>query len=80
MTKMNEGVFKSDDFFKQNLDKVYKTHQGSYSFMPKLRQPESLNLTEMITLGTLKPSYGSGVVKKMLHAPTLKLYTVKVYY
>jgi len=35
-----------------------------------------LKLEEMITLGVLKSSNNS-VVKKMLHAPTLKVYAVK---
>jgi len=76
---MNEALYKSDDIFKQKLDKVYKTHQGNHSFLPKPVQQENLRLNEMITLGPIKPSTGTGVIRKMIHAPTLKLYTVKVF-
>lgn len=78
LTKLNEVLHKSDDSFRQKIDKVYRTHQGGESFFKKPLQTENIKLNEMITLGTVKPSYGSGVVKKMLHAPTLKILCVKV--
>lgn len=35
-----------------------------------------LKLEEMITLGIIKGSKNTGTVKKMLHAPTLKVFVV----
>ena len=40
----------------------------------------SVKLEHMITLSVLKSTRSSGSVKKMLHAPSLKLYAVKVLY
>ncbi|KAL4431841.1 hypothetical protein ABPG74_015281 [Tetrahymena malaccensis] len=37
----------------------------------------SIKLEEMITLGVIKCQRDSGVVKKIFHAPTLRLYSVK---
>ena len=34
-------------------------------------------MEEMITLGLMKGSRDTGAVKKMLHAPTLKVFSVK---
>ena len=42
-----------------------------------LLPPSRVKLEEMITLAVLKSTQQSGTVKKMLHAPTLKLYNVK---
>ena len=42
-----------------------------------LLPPSRVKLEEMITLAVLKSTHQSGTVKKMLHAPTLKLYNVK---
>ena len=36
-----------------------------------------LQLQEMITIGLMRGSGLSGVIKKMLHVPTLQLYAVK---
>lgn len=36
-----------------------------------------INLSEMITISHFSSSTGSGIVKKMIHAPTLKIFAVK---
>ncbi|OMJ70634.1 hypothetical protein SteCoe_31336 [Stentor coeruleus] len=58
------------------------------AFFPKLLTPHTsiqvdmlmqsiVHLDEMITVSILKSSYRSGIVKKSLHAPTLRLYASK---
>lgn len=42
---------------------------------PKPQKMEDLRLEQMITLGVFKST--SGTIKKMLHAPSLKMYAVK---
>lgn len=56
------------------------SHQGHKNYVPNLNtimQPKTLELRldQMITLGVFKST--SGTIKKMLHAPTLKMYAVK---
>ena len=41
-------------------------------------QSYHLKLNEMITINVVKSSHETGAVKRMLHAPTLKLYAIKV--
>ncbi len=36
-----------------------------------------VKLEEMITIGYMKMSHNSGISKKMLHVPTMTLFTVK---
>jgi len=43
---------------------------------PTLSKP--LSLSDMVTLQIIKSFHETGVVKKMIHAPTLKLFAVKV--
>ena len=42
------------------------------------KPPYQIKLEEMITLRVIKRSKNLGVVKKMLHAPSLKVYAIKV--
>ena len=45
-----------------------------------LKTHSTVRLEDLITLSILKDSHLSGSVKKMLHAPSLKLFAVKVIY
>ena len=46
----------------------------------KKKQDVLIKLEEMITLSIIDNSKSNGLVKKMLHVPSLKIYTVRVYY
>ena len=35
-------------------------------------------MNELITISVIKSSHDSGAIRKMIHAPTLKMYAVKV--
>ena len=60
-----------------------KPHSKQYPHMKFEAEPGAkqahiqVKLEEMITLSILKGTRNTGSVKKMLHAPTLKLYAVK---
>mmetsp|Transcript_36273 Transcript_36273/g.55718 ORF Transcript_36273/g.55718 Transcript_36273/m.55718 type:complete len:90 (+) Transcript_36273:623-892(+) len=50
-------------------------HEQITTIKPSQQTNVPLRLDSMITLGVFKSS--SGTIKKMLHAPTLKIYAVK---
>ena len=54
-----------------------KKEQPELSFKKTMIPFSQVKLEEMITLSILKGTRNSGSVKKMLHAPSLKLYAVK---
>ena len=63
-----------------NQQQKYMTkisHAGHKNYVNNIMQPKhlELRLDQMITLGVFKST--SGTIKKMLHAPTLKMYAVK---
>lgn len=75
---------KPDDanvYFDLALDKprkLYRLHKEVKISRKDVVAPKQLSLSEMITLQIIKSSHETGVVKKMIHGPTLKLYAVKV--
>ena len=70
-----ESMQKSQSNGFNTLDSFYNAHSNEY-FIQAV--PEgNLKLDEMITLGLLKRSSLTGPIKKMLHAPTQKLFAVK---
>ena len=51
--------------------------EQEFGFKKATLQYSQVKLEEMITLAVLKGTRNSGSIKKMIHAPTLKLYAVK---
>jgi hypothetical protein len=75
-TKLDEGFKEKGDVAIDKLEKVYKnlnqpSHREKVSQIP-------LKLNDLITINVMKSSHETGSIKKVLHAPTLKLFAVKV--
>ena len=62
----------------KKIEKLNEMIQKNVNMQPLINN--SIKLEEMITLGLMKGTRKTGPVKKMLHAPTLKLYAVKVFF
>jgi hypothetical protein len=60
-----------------NYRSLKENNPSIVSTKKEVRLPK---VSEMVTLGVIKPGNETGAVKKMIHAPTLKLYAVKVFY
>lgn len=78
-SKASEEINEVPEFaiekFSKYISKGYKP--GNELSQSILQIGSMLKLEEMITLGIMKGSRENSVVKKVLHAPTLQLYTVK---
>jgi len=75
-TKLDEGFKDKGEVPIDKLEKVYK-NLNQHSHRESSTQL-SLKLNEMITISVMKSSHETGSIKKVLHAPTLKLFAVKV--
>ena len=54
---------------------IKNMNQGTSGQVKQGQRQQDLRLDSMITLGVFKST--SGTIKKMLHAPSLKIYAVK---
>lgn len=61
----------------EKIEKVFKNLNQPNSHRDKITKIP-LKLNEMITINVMKSSHETGSIKKVLHAPTLKLFAVKV--
>ena len=73
-----EEVNASFDLSVQKPRKPHRVYTETKQSPKDVQAPKSLNLNEMVTLQIIKSSHATGVVKKMLHAPSLRLFAVKV--
>ena len=78
-SKVTEDFNEAPDFI--NIEKLNKLISNN-NFKPATETSSTLitsriKLDEMITLGKIKGSRDTGIVRKVLHAPTLKLYIIK---
>ncbi len=73
-----EEVNTSFDLSVQRPRKPHRVYTETKTSPKDVQAPKSLNLNEMVTLQIIKSSHETGVVKKMLHAPSLRLFAVKV--
>ena len=71
----------SEGYKKVNINKEQFRRNKSVSPRRDFRilLDSRVRLEDMITLGILKENRMSGCVKKMLHAPSLRLFAIKVY-
>ena len=76
LSKISEELIEKGEVSEEKLEKLNKLQKENAH--RRLKEPVALKLSSMITLLIMKSSHESGCVKKMLHAPTLKLYAVKV--
>lgn len=79
---LSKPTDEAHSFFTSALDKprkkIIRVSKDPKISKKDLSVPKPINLSEMVTLQIIKSSHETGVVKKMIHAPTLKLYAVKV--
>ncbi len=73
LSKVNEEKKETDNYSLR--EKAYKMTKESLLLKKEVREPKP---NEMITLSIIRSSHETGTVKKMLHAPTLQLFAVKV--
>ncbi len=83
LSKMTDDIREnSRETSLERLDKIIKSHKennfNSINTQRKESYTECFKLSEMITLGLLSSGSESGTVKKMIHAPTLRMFAVKV--
>ena len=78
LSKPNEEASIYFDIVSEKPRKLYRIQKENKTSRKSFSLPKSFNLSEMVTLQIIKSSHETGVVKKMLHAPTLKLFAVKV--
>lgn len=76
LSKISEELIEKGEVSEDKLEKLNRLQKENAHRRHK--EPIPLKLSSMITLLIMKSSHESGCVKKMLHAPTLKLYAVKV--
>lgn len=76
LSKISEELKEKGEVSEDKLEKLNKLQAENAHRNREKQIP--LKLSSMITLTIMKSSHESGCVKKMLHAPTLKLYAVKV--
>jgi hypothetical protein len=62
------------------IDRIEKAYKHENPSLKDTKDPVSfpLRLNEMITLSVMKSSHETGIIKKVIHAPTLKMFAVKV--
>jgi len=77
LPKSKEEVNTSFDLSVQKPRKPHRVYTETRQSPKDAQAPKSLNLNEMVTLQIIKSSHETGVVKKMLHAPSLRLFAVK---
>ena len=75
LSKINEEFKEKSEISLEKLEKFSRLQKENHSL-----RSYPLKLNEMITINIMKSSHETGVVKRMLHGPTLKLYAVKVNY
>jgi hypothetical protein len=73
------------NYYEDNQDKIVNNNisgphqpQMNTTIVASQKPNLKIRLEELITLKVLKRNKNLGVVKKMVHAPSLKIYTVKV--
>ena len=76
LSKINEELKEKSEISVEKLEKFSKLQKENHNHRSLQSYP--LKLNEMITINVVKSSHETGAVKRMLHAPTLKLYAVKV--
>ena len=76
IVKISDELKEKGEVSEDKMQKLDKLQRGNAHL--KSRESLPLKLSSMITLTLLKSSHESGSVKKMLHAPTLRLYAIKV--
>lgn len=73
---MNEEFKDKREIPIEKYEKPHKTQEENHH--PKEHPNYPLRLNEMITLSVMKSSHETGMIKKVIHAPTLKIFAVKV--
>jgi hypothetical protein len=72
-----ENIF--TEVVSDRLDTNYRSLKENNPSLASVKREIRLpKVSEMVTLGVIKPGNETGAVKKMIHAPTLKLYAIKV--
>ena len=80
LSKMNEEKREVSNVSVERLERLYKISKDSLIATKKeIPTPKDLKPNEMITLSVIRSSHETGTVKKLLHAPTLRLFAVKVF-
>lgn len=78
LSKLNEDRTETNNISLEKLDKLYKAAKDNLvtkkDYLPNIE----IKPNEMVTLSVIKSSHETGTVKKLLHAPTLRLFAVKV--
>ncbi len=79
LTKYSEDKKDLSNISVDRLERFYKASKDVVSATKKeaILQRE-LKSNEMITLNVIRSSHETGTVKKVLHAPTMRLFAVKV--
>lgn len=74
----NQNETEKDQESRINNASVLIGPQMNNTLGANMRIGQNIKLEEMITLKVLKRNKNLGVIKKMLHAPSLRIYTIKV--
>ena len=79
LSKINEEKREVSNLSVERLERLYKVPKDVLITTKKeIPLPKDLKPNEMITLSVIRSSHETGTVKKLLHAPTLRLFAVKV--
>ncbi|RYD73901.1 MAG: hypothetical protein EOP55_16190 [Sphingobacteriales bacterium] len=78
--------FNLKDLSNISVDRLERFYKASKDVAPAMSGPKKeassllreLKSNEMITLSVIRSSHETGTVKKVLHAPTMRLFAVKV--
>lgn len=79
MSKQNEeGKENIFTDFTSDRDRNYRSLKENNPIATVRKELQLPKVSEMVTIGIIKPGDETGAIKKMIHAPTLKIYAVKV--
>ena len=81
LTKYSEDKKDLSNISVDRLERLYKASKDVVSVSATKKEvilQRELKSNEMITLSVIRSSHETGTVKKVLHAPTMRLFAVKV--
>jgi hypothetical protein len=79
LSKMDEEFREQSNISIDKLEKIYRIHKDHHVQTTRRGHINlDIKLNELVTLSMMKSAHATGSIRKMIHAPTLRLFAVKV--